>query len=105
MKKAADSGSALAFRVGGGNFPGVRLHGGAMVQVSGARLVPSSLRVGLRVMCLVSWKKSTLAHPVTFPPLSLPFIFVSGTFGAVQVGSQVLVASRNAAQAAGVFGQ
>ena len=33
LKEAADSGSALAFRVGGGNFPGVRLHGGAMVQV------------------------------------------------------------------------
>ena len=56
-------------------------------------------------MCLVSWKKPTLAHPVTFPPLSLPFVFVSGAFGAVLFGSQVLVALRNAAQAAGVLGQ
>lgn len=71
-------------------------------RLSGARLVPSSWSAGDVLGVL---EKVNFGTPGHFPPLSLPFVFVSGGFGAVLVGSQVLVALRNAAQAAGVLGQ
>ena len=97
MADARRSGLSLAFRVGGGNFLGVRLQIGATIKVRGVWRVTS---------VPLSWSSPDAQWTeieVLSPPQSrkqpwlvrgTPPASVSGAFGAAQVGSDVIMLQR-----------